>query len=364
MTTIAADQPASAWRTLVRGLQLSPEFRVGLPVTLLLALVATAGRVVVPIAVQQTIDHGLRGPHGVDIGAIRATTAAAAATVLATMIAAYLMNVRLYRSTETGLAALRVRAFRHVHDLSVLHQAAERRGSLVSRVTSDVDEISQFMQWGGVMLLVSAGQVVLATVLMAYYSWQLTLLVYACFAPLMLVLRAFQRRLDRIYAIVRERVGEMLGAVGVLLGINGQLSAGRLVAFLFLVTLFVGPVQVATEVLNEAQTAVATCTGPTNSVTRNRNATSRPADNCPLIPSSTPTATTPALARPAITSPVENITAASVWPDVAAARWRSMAVSIRSAVRACTPYARITGAPTTDSATAPSISPTRSRTMA
>jgi len=319
MTTIAADQPASAWRTLVRGLQLSPEFRVGLPVTLLLALVATAGRVVVPIAVQQTIDHGLRGPHGVDIGAIRATTAAAAATVLATMVAAYLMNVRLYRSTETGLAALRVRAFRHVHDLSVLHQAAERRGSLVSRVTSDVDEISQFMQWGGMMLLVSAGQVVLATVLMAYYSWQLTLLVYACFAPLMLVLRAFQRRLDRIYAIVRERVGEMLGAVaesvvgapviraygvqartaeridtaierhraaatsgqtlaavmfstgeviaglanagvvavGVLLGINGQLSAGRLVAFLFLVTLFVGPVQVATEVLNEAQTAVA-----------------------------------------------------------------------------------------------------------
>jgi len=143
----------AAWRTLVRGLQLSPEFRVGLPVTLLLALVATAGRVVVPIAVQQTIDHGLRGPHGVDIGAIRATTAAAAATVLATMVAAYLMNVRLYRSTETGLAALRVRAFRHVHDLSVLHQAAERRGSLVSRVTSDVDEISQFMQWGGVMLL-------------------------------------------------------------------------------------------------------------------------------------------------------------------------------------------------------------------
>jgi len=44
---------------------------------------------------------------------------------------------------------------------------------------------------------------------------------------------------------------------GVLLGVDGQITTGRLVGFLFLVTLFVQPVQVATEVLNEAQNAVA-----------------------------------------------------------------------------------------------------------
>jgi putative ABC transport system ATP-binding protein len=45
--------------------------------------------------------------------------------------------------------------------------------------------------------------------------------------------------------------------VGVLLGVAGEISAGTLVAFLFLVTLFVAPVQTASEVLNEAQNAVA-----------------------------------------------------------------------------------------------------------
>jgi ABC-type multidrug transport system fused ATPase/permease subunit len=45
--------------------------------------------------------------------------------------------------------------------------------------------------------------------------------------------------------------------VGTLLGVDGQLSAGQLTAFIFLATLFVQPVQVATEVLNEAQNAVA-----------------------------------------------------------------------------------------------------------
>ena len=42
-----------------------------------------------------------------------------------------------------------------------------------------------------------------------------------------------------------------------LLGVAGDITTGRLVGFLFLVTLFVQPVQIATEVLNEAQNAVA-----------------------------------------------------------------------------------------------------------
>src|SRR5699024_1413612 len=44
---------------------------------------------------------------------------------------------------------------------------------------------------------------------------------------------------------------------GTFLGIAGDISIGRLVAFFFLVQLFTGPVQIATEVLNELQNAVA-----------------------------------------------------------------------------------------------------------
>ncbi|MDB5478860.1 MAG: transporter related protein [Alphaproteobacteria bacterium] len=304
--------------TLAHGLRLTPELREGLVVTLLLALLATAGRIVVPVAVQQTIDNGLSGPEP-NLGLVRTAVGLAALAVLVTAYASYLTNVRLYRTAENGLASIRVRAFRRVHDLSVLHQAAERRGSLVSRVTSDVDTMSTFMQWGGLLVLVSSAQLLLATVLMLFWSWQLTLVVYACFLPLVLAVNAFQKRLQRAYRVVRERVGEMLGAigesvvgaqvirayavqgrtaeridasvestrvaqtraqtiaaltfsageltaalatgavvvVGVLLGIDGQITTGELVGFLFLVTLFVQPVQVATEVLNEAQNAVA-----------------------------------------------------------------------------------------------------------
>jgi putative ABC transport system ATP-binding protein len=203
----------SAWTTLRRGLALSPELTAGLPATLLLALGATVGRVLVPIAVQQTIDDGLLGPGGPDVGRVREAVLLAGIAVLGTAFCAYRLNVRLFRTTESGLATLRVRAFRHVHDLSVLTQNAERRGSLVSRVTSDVDTISTFMQWGGLLMVVSFGQLLVATGLMAFYSWQLTLLVWLCFLPLFLLMRTFQKRVSAAYGAVRERVGDLLGAV-------------------------------------------------------------------------------------------------------------------------------------------------------
>jgi putative ABC transport system ATP-binding protein len=326
MTASSASSPSSAitnaragnWSTFVRGVRTSPEFARGFWVTLALALVATAGQVVVPIAIQQTIDGGLLADGGPDVRYVEAVAGLTAIALLVTALCSYLTNVRLYRSTEGGLATLRIKAFRHVHDLSMLHQQTHSRGSLVSRVTSDVDSISTFMQWGGVVIVVSLGQMLVATVLMLVWSWQLTLVVFGCFVPLFLAMRRFQRWIAAAYDVVRVRVGDMLGAVaetvvgasviraygveqrtadridrtvkryrdssvraqkivaftfstgeiaagiamagcvvlGVVLGVGGALSAGKLLGFLFVVTLFVQPVQTAAEMLGEAQNAV------------------------------------------------------------------------------------------------------------
>ena len=229
------------------------------------------------------------------------------------------MTARLFRTAERGLATLRIKAFRHVHDLPVLTQNTERRGSLVARVTSDVDQVSQFLVFGGVIAIVSVGQILVATVVMLVYSWQLALVVWAAFLPLFLSLRFFQQRLSAAYAVVRRQVGALLAAVaepvvgaavvrsyavekrtqdriddavdrhfrassraqgltafsfslggvsaglanagvivgGVLLGVDGDITAGRVLAFAFLVTLFVGPVQMGTQVLTDAQNAFA-----------------------------------------------------------------------------------------------------------
>lgn len=318
-TSVHSGEQIGAWDTLRRGVAHSPELAEGFRLTLLLALLGTAGRVVVPVAVQQTLDRGLMAPGGTDLGFVTQMAVLAALAILVTGISSFFMTARLFTAAERGLATLRTKAFRRVHDLPVLTQDTERRGSLVSRVTSDVDQVSQFLVFGGIFGIISVGQILLATVVMLFYSWQLTLLVWVAFAPLFLALRFFQRRLSLAYGTVRRSVGAMLSAIsepvvgavtvrsyaierrtqeridqairvnqvaatraqgltafsfslgglsaglanagviilGIWLGIAGEITAGQVVGFAFLVTLFVGPVQMGTQVLTDAQNAIA-----------------------------------------------------------------------------------------------------------
>ncbi len=321
MTTTAAPpsgRPRGAWPTIKRGLSLSPELRSGLVGTIIIAILATAGRVVVPIAIQQIIDGGFSA-DGVDLTFVVRMVALAFAAVLITGAATAWMHVRLARVAETALSGLRIRAFRHIHDLSMLHQASEQRGVLVARVTSDVDQISHFMQWAGLMLLVNGLQALLALIVMLTMSIRLGLVVVALIPMIVVMIRFFQTRLEVAYLTVREKVGQMLAliaetvvgapviraygienrtrerleaaieehrsagtragrlsstfsgfgelssamvvaavvVVGTILAVNGSTTVGVVVAFLFLVQLFVQPVQFMGEAVNEAQTAVA-----------------------------------------------------------------------------------------------------------
>ena len=318
-TSMDTGEEIPALETIRRGVAFSPELREGIGGTLVLAVVASLGQVVVPIAVQQTLDRGLRASGGPDVSFTVWMGLAAGAAVVLTSLASFLMTTRLFSTSERGLATLRIKAFRHVHDLPLLTQNTERRGALVARVTSDVDQVSQFLVFGGLLFVVSIGQMLLATVVMFVYSWQLALVVLVCFAPLFLSLRFFQRKLSEAYGTVRRQVGLLLSAIsepvvgaavvrsyaieartqeridaaigahqrastraqgltafsfslgglsaglanagvliiGVWLGFAGDITAGEVLAFAFLVTLFVMPVQMGTQILTDAQNAIA-----------------------------------------------------------------------------------------------------------
>jgi ATP-binding cassette subfamily B protein len=318
-TRMDTGEELRALETIRRGVRHSPELKEGIAGTLVLAVLASAGQVVVPIAVQQTLDRGLGNPAGPDVRFTILMGLLAGVAILVTSWAAYAMTKRLFTTSERGLATLRIKAFRHVHDLPLLTQNTERRGALVARVTSDVDQVSQFLVFGGLLFVVSVGQMLVATVIMAIYSWQLAIVVWVCFAPLFLSLRYFQRKLSDAYGTVRRQVGLLLSAisepvvgaavvrsyaieartqrrideaisrhqaastraqgftafsfslgglsaglanagvlvVGIWLGFAGEITAGKVLAFAFLVSLFVGPVQMGTQILTDAQNAIA-----------------------------------------------------------------------------------------------------------
>ena len=217
------------------------------------------------------------------------------------------------------LYGLRVRLFEHIHRLSIADHSEERKGALVARVTSDVETLAQFFQWGGLAWLLDGTLMLLVAGVMLAYDWVLAVVAFVVAAPLAYVLRRVQSHLVKAYDVGRaknamvmtqiselvsgaetlraydagphfaKRVqksseersdsfiragtigaflfpsGEVFGVltvsavvtVGVLRGPAGGLTAGALVGFVFLTYRFLEPIAEFTEVLDNTQTAVA-----------------------------------------------------------------------------------------------------------
>ena len=185
----SADGPVRALTVLRRGLAVSEELRRGLPVTVMVALFAAAGRLIIPILVQLVLDHGLIGPAGYRPEVVWALASGALGAVLVVAVASRVAYIRLVRMAESVLLGLRVRAFQHIHRLSLASHSESRRGVLVARVTSDTEAMAQFMQWGAMSWIVNPVLLVATLAAMVFYSWQLTLLVLAFHLPLLPFLR-------------------------------------------------------------------------------------------------------------------------------------------------------------------------------
>jgi putative ABC transport system ATP-binding protein len=173
----------------------------------------TAVRVIIPVLVQQILDRGLVGPQGFRPRFVYSACLVAAILVVFVYFAGRATYRRLVRASESALAALRVRAFAHIHRLSIAEQSEQKRGAFVSRVTADIDTLGQFLEWGGISWITSAALMVGTSAAMFVYSWRLTLLALLAIAPLFVVLRRMQRGMLAAYDLVRTRVGETLSAV-------------------------------------------------------------------------------------------------------------------------------------------------------
>ncbi len=314
-------EPLSRWstvETIGRGVRAAPALRTGVGVTLTLAMIGAAGRVVIPILVQQSIDRGF-SPSGVRVGLISAMAAVALVVILLAAWAQRTAVLRLGRRSEEALYALRVRLFEHIHRLSIADHSEERKGALVARVTSDVETLAQFFQWGGLAWLLNGTLMLLVAGVMLAYDWVLAVVAFIVAMPLVLVLRKVQSHLSRAYDAARGRnadvmtqvselvsgaetlraygageayatrvaaashtrsnsfikagtigaflfpSGEVFGvftisavvSVGVLRGPGSGLTAGAMVGFVFLTYRFLEPIAEFTEVLDQTQTAVA-----------------------------------------------------------------------------------------------------------
>ncbi|WP_443074251.1 ABC transporter ATP-binding protein [Streptomyces sp. NBC_01460] len=301
-----------------------PDFHLGtllrplrLPLLLGLLLVAldAGAQIAVPVLVRHGVDHGVAHHAG---GVLFAAAASAAVVVAANWLIGVAQVRTTGRTGERLLYTLRVKTFAQLQRLGLDYYEREPAGRIMTRMTTDVDALSNFLQTGlitavvslltilgvlaallvidaglAVVLLVALPVLIGATAVFRHHSVpayrearERISAVNACLQENVTAIRvtqAFRREEHNARAFARlawafrtsrlraqrsmgiffpfvEFLGTLSTAAVLVIGAGrvgaGELSAGTLIAFLLYVELFFSPIQQLSQVFDGYQQAV------------------------------------------------------------------------------------------------------------
>ncbi|CAM5536197.1 ABC transporter ATP-binding protein [Streptomyces abikoensis] len=194
----ARPEEAYGLRQLLRG------FGAPLALSLLLVAVDAVAGLLLPVLIRHGIDKGVQQ---LALGAVWAASGLALLVVVGQW-AAQVAETRLTgRTGERILYALRVKIFAQLQRLGLDYYERELTGKIMTRMTTDVDALSTFLQTGLVTAVVSVLTFFGILVALLVIDVELALVVFATLPLLVAGTVVFRRQSVKAYELARERVG-------------------------------------------------------------------------------------------------------------------------------------------------------------
>jgi len=191
-------------RSLLRGV------RLPLAGALCLVVADALAGLSLPLAVRHGLEEGVRQ---LAFGAVWVASGLALA-IVAIQWVVQRGAVRLCgRTGERLLYGLRLRVFAHLHRLGLDHHEKETAGRTITRMTTDLDALSTFLQNGLVNLLVSALTLSGVVIALLITDPRLALVVLVALPGLGVATALFRRRSVQAYARARELIGVVNGTL-------------------------------------------------------------------------------------------------------------------------------------------------------
>ncbi|MGW5056553.1 ABC transporter ATP-binding protein [Streptomyces sp. NPDC004096] len=177
----------------------------GLPLLVSLALVAVdAGTgLLLPILIRHGIDQGV---SRMALGAVWTASLLALLAVLVQWAAQSGETRMTGRTGERVLYSLRLKIFAQLQRLGLDYYERELTGRIMTRMTTDVDALSTFLQTGMVTACVSVVTFFGIMGALLVIDVQLALVVFATLPPLIVATFFFRRASVKAYELARERV--------------------------------------------------------------------------------------------------------------------------------------------------------------
>jgi ATP-binding cassette, subfamily B, bacterial len=182
--------------------------RWGLSISFALVLIATLANQAGPRLLAWAIDHGILARR------FEVLLFAFGLYLLAIGVSVLTSYARIRYTGRLGhnlMYALRLRVFQHLQRLSLDFYTEERAGRLMTRMTSDIEAMTNLFQDGLTDLMVQGLTLIAITGVLMFMNAKLTLIVVLLVVPATLLLTAWYRRAsDHGYGVVRDRISDVL----------------------------------------------------------------------------------------------------------------------------------------------------------
>jgi len=145
---------------------------------------------------------------------------ALAAIIIVAIVGAVSSYFEKYLTTTVGQWVshdLRLLLYQRIQRLSLLEHGESRSGDLISRVTSDIDAIQDFITTALLGIVINLLTLVGMIGVMFYINWRFTLIALSVAPILFLVVYFYSRRIKKASRAVRKKESEMLSGVAEML---------------------------------------------------------------------------------------------------------------------------------------------------
>ena len=192
-----------------------PHWRLMLGAVLLLPLMTAAQQVqpyLFKLAIDGPIDRqlGVGFPIGSEtIIELLKLAGIYLATIVFVFLLEYLLTYLMESAGQRVVYDIRMAMFRHLQRLDLAFYERNPVGRLMTRMTNDLEGISEFFSAGLVSLIADLFKLVGILIAMCLLSVKLTLWTFAVAPPLLLVAGFFRVRLRKVFLDIRKRIARI-----------------------------------------------------------------------------------------------------------------------------------------------------------
>ena len=181
-------------------------------IALIFSLIQIAATLLVPVVIGRTIDY-IVGENNVDFGVIFKNAGILGGLIAVVFLFQYLGSVAINKASFRTIRDLRRAAFDKLNNVPLSFIDGNSHGDLMSRVGSDIDQISDGLIQGFSQLFSGVVTILGTLAFMLYYNWAIALVVVILTPMSLFVAYFIAKGCHDMFAMQAKKRGELSGLV-------------------------------------------------------------------------------------------------------------------------------------------------------